>query len=308
MASLDLTAVQVEINIDDYLSKERMKEAFSYYLMKAMNEWNAETHLVVFPEFLGTFLYPGLFSKIDNPKSLLQLLMKYVLRNLSFKSLNPFKGAFLKHALFVEKLYREAFSELACQFGTYIVAPSILLPEITFESEKGWHIIGHKLYNMSYFFNPSGQLLAKIKKQRLTASETKLIFSEGESEYPRTITTSFGKAGGLICYDMFFQNIIQTIDAAGANILVVPSCNFALWKSPTRYFPEKTQEQIWFLHGTIKASKDRENIRYLVNAMAVGKLGKDTAEGRSSIWKNGKLLKIARSWDKSEVINACVEM
>ncbi|OAA26578.1 hypothetical protein AT15_06370 [Kosmotoga arenicorallina S304] len=307
MVSLDITAVQAAIEPNDYTSKKNMKRAFSKYLIDAKRQWSAKFHLAVFPEFLGTFLYPGLFSKINNPQGISKLLLRYVLGNFSFTSPNPFKGAFLKNAIFVERTYREVFSELAEQFNAYIIAPSIFLPEITFESAKGWHITKPNLYNMSYFFNPQGQLLAKIKKQRLTVLETKLIFS-GDNEQPQIVTTAFGKVGVLICYDMFFQDIVQAIDVSGVNILAVPSCNFASWKEPTKYFPEKTQEQVWFLHGTIKAGERRENIRYIVNAMAVGKLGKDVAEGRSTIWKDGRLLEIAKSWNKPEVISAYVEI
>jgi hypothetical protein len=71
---------------------------------------------------------------------------------------------------------------------------------------------------------------------------------------------------------------------------------------------ESTQERVWFRDGPISASKDRENIRFLVNAMAVGDVGGQTAQGRSSIWHDGKVLAVSREFELEDVVNATVEL
>ncbi|MFW6119696.1 MAG: nitrilase-related carbon-nitrogen hydrolase [Petrotogales bacterium] len=304
---IDLTAIQTKIDLDDYVSQENFLNSMNNYLSRASLFWKAETHLAVFPEFIGTFLYPGMFSQTSEDENVFKLLLRYVFKNLSLSQLNFFRAAFLKKALTVEEVYRNTFSELARRYSSYIVAPSILLPSITFESSRRLHITDKRLFNMSYFFNPEGQIIARAGKLRLTPSENKILFSP----YPnrnQTITTEFAKIAVVICYDMFFQDTIEHIDSCGAKILAVPTCNFAPWKKHVKYNSSYTQERIWWLDGPIKATRKRENIQFLINAMAVGKVGKNIAEGRSTIWNNGKICKVAKSWTSSEVINEAVEI
>ncbi|TYB88864.1 MAG: carbon-nitrogen hydrolase family protein [Kosmotoga sp.] len=304
---IDLTAIQAEIELKDYKSPKSFMHSMNNYLSKANLLWESDNHLVVFPEFIGTFLYPCIFSNTSEDKNVFKLLLNYVFKNLSLSQLNFFRAAFLKNALVVEKIYRNTFSNLARTYSSYIVAPSILLPSITFESSRGWHITDKSLYNMCYLFNPKGKVVAKIGKLRLTATESKIIFSSYPYNNP-VVKTEFANIAVVICYDMFFQDTIEHVDSCGARILAVPTCNFAPWKKHVKYNPSYTQERIWWLDGPIKATSNRENIEFLINAMAVGKVGNDIAEGRSTIWKNGKICQVARSWTFSEVISKTVEI
>ncbi|MFO7882343.1 MAG: nitrilase-related carbon-nitrogen hydrolase [Kosmotogaceae bacterium] len=304
---IDLTAVQTEINPEDYKNPENFNSSMDSYLKEANQIWKANDHLTVFPEFIGTFLYPGMFSEFSRNQSVTKSLLKYVFKNFSFSHLNLFRAAFLKNALTIEEVYRNTFSELARNYSTYIIAPSILLPSITFESSKGWQITDKRLFNMSYLFNPEGLVIARVGKLRLTSSENKILFSS----YPhnnQVVKTKLAKIAVVICYDMFFQDTIEHVDSSGAKILAVPTCNFVYWKRPVKYNPSYTQERIWWLDGPIKATKNRENVKYLINAMVVGKIGNDIAEGRSTIWKNGRICKVAKSWTTREVINETVEI
>ncbi len=304
---IDLTAVQTKIDLEDYVSQENFLNSMNNYLSRAGLLWKADTHFAVFPEFIGTFLYPGMFTKISRSKSVFRLLLGYVFKNLSISQLNFIRAAFLKNALVVEEVYRNTFSRLARTYSSYIAAPSILLPLISFESSKGWHIKDRRLFNMSYLFNPEGIVIARVGKLRLTDSENKILFSS----YPcksQVVETKFAKVALIICYDMFFRDTIEYVDSSGAKILAVPTCNFTPWKEPVKYNTSYTQERIWWLDGPIEATRNRENIEFLINAMAVGKVGSDIAEGRSTIWKNGRICKVARLWTSSEVINETVEI
>ncbi|MEA2065969.1 MAG: nitrilase-related carbon-nitrogen hydrolase [Thermotogota bacterium] len=304
---IDLTAIQTEIDLKDYRNPESFMRSMNDSLIKASQLWKSNIHLAVFPEFIGTFLYPGMFLKSLDNQNVFKLLLKYIFKNFLLSQLNFFRAAFLKNALKVEEIYRNTFSELAKNYSSYIVAPSILLPSITFESSKGRYITDKRLFNMSYLFNPKGQVIARMGKLRLTPSENKILFSP----YPyrnQAVKTEFAKIAVVICYDMFFQDTIEHLDSIGAQILAVPTCNFAYWKKPVKYNSSYSQERIWWLDGPIKATKKRENIQFLINAMAVGKIGNNVAEGRSTIWNNGRICKLARSWTSSEEINATVEI
>lgn len=307
---VDLGAVQVEIKLEDYVSKKSFFEAMNQYMLITASRWQGEEHLVVFPEFIPTLLYPGLFNKKGfSDTSVLKNLLAFVLKNFSVgKNLNFLRGSFLNKALDVETIYLEVFSVLAQNYNCYILAPSLLLPEIDFESAKSRHIKSAKLFNTSYLFNQEGKVVKKFRKKQLTKSENGLLFSPAEKQQQNHVKLASFSLGCAICYDMFFENNMVDLDSAGVDIVAVPSCNFGLWKDKLSYRPDFTQEQVWYKDGPYFATNLRENIRYLVNPMAVGKIGSDTAQGRSSIWSNGMALKLAKNWDTSEVINITVEI
>ncbi len=296
MKTVDLTAIQVRFDATTF-SRESFANAMGRYIRLARGLWRGERHVTVFPEFFPAFRGMALEGGPG------KILLKYALKNTGL-SLNPFRQAFLKHTLEIECFYRETFGALAGEFKTYLLAPSILMPEVDIESSRGTFLRDKRLYNMAYLFNPQGRLIAKIAKHNLTDAESGILFSRGSS-FGNTAETSIGTLGVAICYDMFFESEVRQLDSRGCEILLVPSCNFAPWKAP---LTESTQERVWFRDGPISASKDRENIRFLVNAMAVGDVGGQTAQGRSSIWHDGKVLAVSREFELEDVVNATVEL
>jgi len=296
MNSTDLTAVQIWFDQDSF-GEEAFRRKMRDYVAEASLSWKGRNHIVVFPEFFATFLYPS-FRKLSFEETTAKTLVRYAIKNMGL-SFNPFKKAFLRDALEIEAYYRDVFESMAKEFGTYLLAPSILLPVVDTESEKGRFIRDGKLYNLAYFFNPSGKVVTKAFKHNLTKAESSIIFSRGEQEH-NVVHTEIGVIGIAICYDMFFQSEIEKLDAAGCETVLVPSCNFAFWKGK---LSGSTQERIWFRDGPIKASSGREKIRYLINPMATGIVGRDRAQGRSSIWYRGRALAVAREFDREEILN-----
>ncbi len=296
MKDTDLTAIQVWFDQDSF-GEEVFRRKMRDYIAEASLTWKGRNHIVVFPEFFATFLYPS-FRKLSFEETTAKTLVKYAIKNMGL-SFNPFKKAFLKDALEIEAYYHDVFEGIAKEFGTYLLAPSILLPVVDTESEKGRFIRNGKLYNLAYFYNPSGKVVARALKHNLTEAESSIIFSRGEQEH-NVVQTGIGVIGIAICYDMFFQSEIEKLDAAGCDTVLVPSCNFALWKGR---LSDSTQERTWFRDGPIKASSGREKIRYLVNSMAIGIVGRDRAQGRSSIWYRGRALAVAREFDREEILN-----
>lgn len=296
MKDTDLTAIQVWFDQESY-GEETFRRKMRDYASGASLLWKGSNHIIAFPEFFATFLYPS-FRKLSFEETTTKTLAKYAIKNMGF-SLNPLKKAFLRDALGIEAYYHGVFSTIAREFETYLLAPSILLPIIDEESERGRFIRDGRLYNMAYLFNPEGKLLTRALKHNLTKAESSVLFSRGEP-VDNVVHTEIGIIGIAICYDMFFQSEIERLDAAGCELILVPSCNFAEWKGSMR---GSTQERIWFRDGPIRASLCREKIRYLVNPMATGIVGRDKAQGRSSIWSRGRALAVARKFDGEEILN-----
>lgn len=300
MKTLDLSAVQVWFDETSF-SRDTFSSRMNDYVSRASSLWRGEHHLVVFPEFYPTFLYPA-FKKIAITVSAGKTLINYAVKNLGL-SLNPFRKAFLNDALEIEAYYRETFGTIAVRSGAYLLAPSILLPEIEFESARGFFIRDARLYNMAYLFSPSGKVISRSAKHNLTPAESRIIFSRGET-FDNSLMTEFGRIGVAICYDMFFETEMEKLDSRGCQIILVPSCNFASWKGSMR---GSTQERIWYGDGPLRALKGRENARFLVNAMATGRIGREIAQGRSSIWYAGRALAVSRYYDREDIINTTIE-
>lgn len=108
---------------------------------------------------------------------------------------------------------------LACEFGIYLLAGSIL--EQIRDSQKA--------YNTSLLFAPSGQSLASYRKIHLFDVDLANGVSLRESatrEHGASVTvakTDLGNMGLSICYDLRFPELYRGLAAQGADVIFVPS-------------------------------------------------------------------------------------
>jgi predicted amidohydrolase len=108
-------------------------------------------------------------------------------------------------------------SALAREAGVWLVGGSI--PEAC----------GGSLYNTSYIFSPSGEIIGKHRKIHLFDVRIKggINFIESESLTPgdrRTVVeTEFGKIGVAICYDVRFPALFSAMADDGAKLIILPA-------------------------------------------------------------------------------------
>jgi predicted amidohydrolase len=106
--------------------------------------------------------------------------------------------------------YLDLHQQLADQFQIYIQAGTIPVKE------------NNHYKNRAYFFGPNSKV-AFQDKLYLTPFEIAL----GQMRASDTLTvfdTAFGKIGINICYDSEFPHLAHQLAAAGANLILVPSC------------------------------------------------------------------------------------
>jgi len=109
-------------------------------------------------------------------------------------------------------------SELARENHIYLVGGSIA--ELDVDS---------KIYNTSYVFNRSGELIAKHRKTRLFDVNIERGLHFKESDYfaagddLTVFDTTFGKMGVAICFEVRFPEIFRAMNKAGAHIIFVPA-------------------------------------------------------------------------------------
>ncbi len=109
-------------------------------------------------------------------------------------------------------------SELARDNVLYLVAGS--MPEIDSQG---------RIYNTSYVFDPSGQLIGKHRKAHLfdISIQGGQHFKESDTltagDHPTVFDTSFAKIGLAICYDFRFPELSRSMVDRGAEIIIVPA-------------------------------------------------------------------------------------
>ncbi|MGI6513947.1 MAG: carbon-nitrogen hydrolase family protein [Syntrophomonadaceae bacterium] len=107
-------------------------------------------------------------------------------------------------------------SELAREIGIYLIAGSI--PERD----------GEQIFNTSMVFNPQGKMIAKHRKLHLFDVDIPggITFFESDTLSPgkdvTTFTTSYGKMGLAICYDLRFPELARTMTMQGAEVIIYP--------------------------------------------------------------------------------------
>ena len=110
----------------------------------------------------------------------------------------------------------DSISKLAKKHKTYILAGSIP------EKEDS------KIYNTSYLFDETGEIIIKHRKMHLFDIDVKggIYFKESDTLTPgnqfSVAQTTFGKIGIGICYDVRFPQLAQINVSKGAEILFYP--------------------------------------------------------------------------------------
>jgi predicted amidohydrolase len=158
------------------------------------------------------------------------------------------------------------------------------------EAAKGIHILDPRVRNVSYLFAPSGRILSRSAKVNLTAGlESALGLTKARLEDITAAVTPLGRVTTLICYDAFFETCLERADSSGAQILVQPSANAALWNGPWSADSSLVEGQEWLARGAPTKIQGRVNLRYAVNPMLVGNLFDLEFQGCSHISANQSL-------------------
>jgi predicted amidohydrolase len=262
---------------------------------------------------------------VKDCRTLTEVIMRVMPRNLL-----PFLGTALRYrsfglktpfvhtALKAEKIYSDTFSALAREHGVYLLAGSIYTPPIEYEASRGRHIAAARVQNTAYLFSPKGLCLRRTPKLNFSPPlETRIGFRRGVRSDLVPVDTALGRIGVLVCYDGFFETLIEHYDGLGTQIIVKPSYLTVRWDAPWPFDSRLTEGEAWLRYGLPAMIQGRENILYGVNPMLVGKILGVEAEGLSSVsWNTGDpstpgekaLLAVAARPDEETIVAATVEM
>jgi predicted amidohydrolase len=284
---VNLVAVQPEVSLADYASAETFRDKILGLTEEAVAGLPGYPALVAFPELIG---FPLLLMG-HRDQRLIKTIKKRLTR--SWKNIlihgwqHRFFGLslmYLPSVLPAYEAYTAAFKEAAKTFKVTIVAGSSLLPYVTHEPGLGLHIAHPKVYNTSFIFSPTGNVLGQIHKVHLTPGlESQMGLSRGRLQDLKVFQTPVGKVGVAICLDAFHDSVIGQLDGLGAEIVVQPSANNALWNRPWPKDNSLTEGEAWCRYGLKHTLLGTQNLRYGVNPMLIGDLWDLRFEGLSSI-------------------------
>ncbi len=329
MSHVGLAAIQVKVSPALYSDEATFFGAMERLCARAIAALPDDLpRLLCFPEAVGLPLLflPGEYGWAQRQRSLAAVAVKgawrhagqwlRALRQSGYRLLPSFC---LRNALPAWGIYCRTFGALARRYGAYISAGSGYFPLIEQESAQGTFVAEARVYNVSCLFNPQGTLLTRTLKHQLTTTEVKFGFSAGPRRALHPVRTALGRVGTLICYDAFHHSLVEQMDALGTQILLQPSFNTQRWAAPWWANAARTQAEEWMQDGLPALVQGRENIRYGVNAMMVGRLFDLHAEGRSSIvgpasrypsqvYSVSGFAALAQTADEEEIVAAVVEM
>ena len=240
----NLLGVQPFMRAADYASDEAFSAKLGQYLDRAAQRgWLSERTIVVWPEYLGTWLaVAGEGQAVYQAHSLNGAMRALALRHawhfarglVSARekdrvaaSLFRLKGADMA------RRYQAVFSALARRYSVTMVAGSILLPSP--QVRDGQVIAGDgPLYNVSAVFAPDGMAHAGlVHKVVPTTTELPFVAPAPIAELP-IFDTPAGRLGVLVCADSWYPGPYERLKTQGVELIAVPSFITAagLWDKP----------------------------------------------------------------------------
>ena len=229
----NLLGIQPFMLPDDYRSADTFRAKLDGYLdVAARRGWLGERTLVVFPEYVGTWLVvAGEKSRVVHASTIAAAMRTLVLSHpVRFVRTLPSARAqdAVKYSLFRLKapvmagIYHAVFSGLAREYGVTIVAGSIVLPSPGISG--GELVIGDgELYNVSAVYRPDGSphedLVRKVFPIR---DELPFTAPASAADLP-VFETPAGRLGVLICADSWYPAPYGAIVAQKADFVAVPS-------------------------------------------------------------------------------------
>ena len=313
----------------DYASADSFYNKLKMYLLAAQREqWLNEKTIVVFPEYIGSWLVlAGESEKVFQAATfnaatqalVLNNLWRFIKTFLASKEKNKTNAAFFRmKAKQMADIYHDVFSQLAKEFAVTIVSGSIILPAPHI-SNGGLTLSDGPLYNVSLVYQPNGEPHPQpILKAFPTTEELDFMSYVSANDIP-SFDTPAGRLGVLICADSWFPQGYESLKEHKIELLAVPSfggITTTTWNDPWNGYngwetPDDvdnadphtlTEGQAWIkyaLSGRIRSS----GAKYGVNVFLRGKLWDHNAGGwPATLVRDGEVF-VEEQTDKAAILN-----
>ena len=313
----------------DYVSADSFYDKLKIYLLAAQREqWLNRKTIVVFPEYVGSWLvlaeenkkiYQAVTFNAAAQVLILNNFWKFIKTFLASKEKNKTNAAFFQmKAKQMAEIYHDVFSRLAKEFAATIVAGSIILPAPHI-SNGGLTLSEGPLYNVSIVYQPNGEPYPQpILKAFPTSEELTFMSYVSANDIP-SFDTLAGRLGVLICADSWFPQAYASLKEQEIELVAVPSfggISTSTWNDPWNGYngwtsppdvdakdvKKLTEGQAWIkyaLVGRIHSS----GARYGVNVFLRGKMWDQNAGGwPATLVRDGEIF-VEEQTDKAAILN-----
>jgi predicted amidohydrolase len=231
----------------DYVSKASFFDKLNAYLLIAQHEgWLNEKTIVLFPEYIGTWLilinenrriFESPTLEIAERLLVLRHPLEFAIHFLRSTEKGRAEAAiFRMKASLMAESYQAVFYQLARQYTVTIVAGSIILPTLQI-SGQSLILDNGPLRNVSIVCKPDGTLHSHpIYKAFPTSIELPFVAPASVNDIP-SFDTPAGRLGVLICADSWFPQAYARLGKQGIEILAVPSYESLEMQSWNRPWP-----------------------------------------------------------------------
>lgn len=194
----------------DYQSIDSFTNKIESYLLAAKyhNLLNEKT-IIVFPEYIGTWLVFCGFESSFGKEPIIKILSNE-------------KALFQIRAKEMCDIYQKTFSSLAKKYKVTLVAGTIVLPNPEIVGGK-LAISTGPLYNICAVYKPDGLSHDKIIKKIFLTKREQLYTSPGSIDELSVFSTPAGNLGVLICADSWYPESYLKLRKMKANLLAIPS-------------------------------------------------------------------------------------
>src|SRR5690606_12443420 len=166
---ISIACVQARISVEDFLTAESFRGLVERLMRQAAEKMPADgPRLVVFPEdFASGCMFLGEADAVQGAGSLRAAVEAMVRRHLPgvlSRRMRHRVGWVRAYALHraeeMAGLYWDTFSAAARRYGAYVLAGTVLLPELDDQRQPR----GSDVYNVAYFLGPDGGLIGTQRK------------------------------------------------------------------------------------------------------------------------------------------------
>ena len=306
----NLLGIQPYLIPSDYATEARFGAKLEAHLAAARERGLIGPRtVVVFPEFLGTWLVmAGEKRAAMEAKTTKKAMTLVVLSNLpAFLSAYAKTEArdrvtaaiFRMKAQEMARIYQDVFSRLAKEYGVTIVAGSIVLPSP--RVEQGKLVIGEgPLYNACVVYGPEGRAQEPVVRKAFPTEEELPFIAPGLVKELPVFETPAGRLGVLICADSWFPEAYARLRQLKVEVIAVPSFGstdpdlkwegYSGYPNPADvYGPDVkhiTVEEAWRKYA-LPARMASSGAKAGVNVFLRGKLWDLTVEGTALAVRDG---------------------
>jgi len=229
----NLLGIEPYMVSQDYTSKDSFFDKLNTYLLAAQHEkWlNAKT-IVLFPEYIGTWLVltnegEKIFQAATLAAAERTLALHHPLKFGAYFLRSTEKGraeaAFFKmKAHQMAMIYHDVFSQLARNYAVTIIAGSIVLPAHKISSQE---LILNEgpLSNISVIYQPDGTPHPRLIYKAFPTLNELPFTTPASANDNSSFETPAGRLGVLICADSWYPQAYIPLKEQGIDLLAVPS-------------------------------------------------------------------------------------